>query len=257
MAKIAEVQEVRLKSIRPYEKNAKIHGEDQIEKLKRSIQEFGFVNPCLIDRDYNLIAGHGRVMAAEALGMETVPCVFVEGLSEDQRRAYILADNKLAELAEWDNVLVASELADLMQGGFDITLTGFEMDAGTVEEGVDDTYVSNIDIPHYEPSDDPVSVQDSYDLEKYNDLLKRIMDAGAEGKITREEAQFLECAACRHIVFSYKRIADYYAQASPEMQRLMEDSALVIIDVNDAIAKGYAHLQSYLDEIDERENCDG
>lgn len=89
MAKIAEVQEVSLGLIKPYENNAKIHGDYQIQKLKDSIKEFGFVNPCLIDRDYNLIAGHGRVMAAEQLGMETVPCLFIEGLTEAQRRAYI------------------------------------------------------------------------------------------------------------------------------------------------------------------------
>ena len=72
MASLGEITRVRLSDIRPYEKNAKIHGREQLEKLKASIKEFGFVNPCLIDREYNLIAGHGRVMAAEELGMETV-----------------------------------------------------------------------------------------------------------------------------------------------------------------------------------------
>ena len=253
MASLGEITRVKLSDIRPYEKNAKIHGREQLEKLKASIQEFGFVNPCLIDRDYNLIAGHGRVMAAEELGMETVPCVFVEGLTDEQRRAYILADNKLAELAEWDDVLVASELAELAEVGFDISLTGFEMQAVDLEDVEDDTYVKNVDIPHYEPSGEDVSIQDCYDLGKYQDLLERIMQAAGDGKITREECQFLESAACRHIVFNYKKIADYYASATPEMQALMEDSALVIIDVNDAIAKGFARLQSYLDEIEERE----
>lgn len=249
MASITEITQVRIADIRPYENNAKIHGREQLEKLKASIQEFGFVNPCLIDREHNLIAGHGRVMAAEELGMETVPCVFVEGLTDEQRRAYILADNKLAELAEWDNVMVASELADLEAAGFDISLTGFELGEMNVEGEPDDTYVKNIDIPHYEPSGEDVSIQDCYDLTKHDELLSRIVTAN----ITDEERDFLLCAAGRHIVFNYKRIADYYAQATPEMQRLMEDSALVIIDVNDAIAKGYARLQSYLDEIEERE----
>lgn len=249
MASITEITQVRIADIRPYENNAKIHGREQLEKLKASIKEFGFVNPCLIDRDHNLIAGHGRVMAAEELGMETVPCVFVEGLTDEQRRAYILADNKLAELAEWDNVLVASELAELEAAGFDISLTGFELGEMEVEDEPDDKYVRNVDIPHYEPSGEEVSVCDCYDLGKYEDLLAAIETAG----VTPEEREFLRHAASRHIVFNYKRIADYYAQASPEMQRLMEDSALVIIDVNDAIAKGYARLQSYLDEIEERE----
>lgn len=249
MASITEVTRVRLADIRPYENNAKIHGAEQIEKLKRSIQEFGFVNPCLIDRDYNLIAGHGRVMAAEALGMDSVPCVFVEGLTDEQRRAYILADNKLAELAEWDNVILAQELSELASEGFDVSLTGFEMQDVDMEDIEDDTYVRNVDIPHYEPSGDPVSILDCYDVDKYEDLLVGI----GEADITEAEREFLMYAASRHIVFNYKKIADYYASATPEMQRLMEDSALVIIDVNDAIAKGFARLQSYLDEIEERE----
>lgn len=127
MGKIAKVQEVTLSELRPYEKNAKIHGAGQIEKLKASIEEFGFLTPCLIDEEYNLIAGHGRVMAAKELGMETVPCVFVEGLTEAQRRAYILADNRLGELGEWDMELVMSELEELKDMDFNIELTGFDL----------------------------------------------------------------------------------------------------------------------------------
>ena len=127
MAKIADVQEVSLEKLRPYERNAKKHGANQIEKLKASILEFGFLTPCLIDNEYNLIAGHGRVMAAKELGFATVPCVFIEGLTEEQRRAYILADNRLGELGEWDMDLVLDELTELDDLGFDIELTGFEM----------------------------------------------------------------------------------------------------------------------------------
>ena len=137
MGKIAKVQEVTLSQLRPYERNAKKHGPEQIEKLKASIKEFGFLTPCLIDSDFNLIAGHGRVMAAKELGMETVPCVFVEGLTEEQRRAYILADNRLGELGEWDMELVYSELEELEDLDFDIELTGFDMpelDVGMAED---------------------------------------------------------------------------------------------------------------------------
>ena len=126
MAKIADVQEVSLEKLRPYERNAKKHGVGQIEKLKASIMEFGFLTPCLIDSDYNLIAGHGRVMAAKELGIPSVPCVFIEGLTEEQRRAYILADNRLSELGEWDMELVMGELAELDELGFDTELTGFD-----------------------------------------------------------------------------------------------------------------------------------
>ena len=127
MAKIADVQEVSLEKLRPYERNAKKHGAGQIEKLKASILEFGFLTPCLIDSDYNLIAGHGRVMAAKELGIQTVPCVFIEGLTDEQRRAYVLADNRLGELGEWDMELVLDELTELDDLGFNIELTGFDM----------------------------------------------------------------------------------------------------------------------------------
>lgn len=144
MAKIADVQEVSLKMLKPYERNAKKHGPDQVKKLKASILEFGFLTPCLIDRDYNIIAGHGRVMAAKDLGLESVPCVFIEGLTDEQRRAYILADNRLGELGEWDFDLVFDELAELDELGFDIELTGFEMPEEipeVIEDGFDEDSV--------------------------------------------------------------------------------------------------------------------
>lgn len=140
MAKIAEVQEVTTDKLRPYEHNAKKHGRDQIEKLKASIREFGFLTPCLIDREFNLIAGHGRVAAAKELGMETVPCVFIEGLTETQRRAYILADNKLGELGEWDMDIVGGELGALADQGFDVTITGFDWDEAAKIDPIEDYY---------------------------------------------------------------------------------------------------------------------
>ena len=126
MGKIAEVQEVSIDALVPYAKNAKMHGAGQIEKLKNSITEFGFITPCLIDRDNNLIAGHGRVMAAKELGMTSVPCVYVDGLTDAQRRAYILADNRLSELAEWDENIIGLELGELSEMNFDISILGFE-----------------------------------------------------------------------------------------------------------------------------------
>ena len=143
MGKIAEVQEVTLTKLIPYVNNAKIHSDDQVTKLASSIREFGFLNPVLIDRDFNIIAGHGRVMAAKKLEMDSVPCVFVEGLTEAQRKAYILADNRLGELAEWDMTLVNMELEALDDMDFDVSLTGFEMP----EIEVEDPEIIEDDIP--------------------------------------------------------------------------------------------------------------
>jgi len=128
MAKIDRVQEVSIDLLRPYERNAKIHGEEQVKQIAESIKEFGFISPCLIDKDYNIIAGHGRVMAAKRLNMEAVPCLFIEGLTEAQRKAYILADNRLTELGEWDFDKVQFELYELADMDFNIDLTGFELE---------------------------------------------------------------------------------------------------------------------------------
>ena len=144
--RIGEIQEVSVDKIKPYERNAKIHGEEQVNKIAESIKEFGFLTPCLIDKDYNLIAGHGRVMAVKKLGMDTVPCLFIEGLTEAQRRAYILADNKLGELAEWNMDLVLSELDDLVDMDFNIEITGFDFpEEIEPTEVIEDEYTEDVD----------------------------------------------------------------------------------------------------------------
>lgn len=119
-------ENVPIERLIPYENNARTHSEKQVEKIARSIEEFGFINPVLIDSDYGIIAGHGRVKGAERLGMVEVPCLFVEDLTEEQKRAYIIADNKLALDAGWDYELLQIELDELNDLDFDFTLTGFD-----------------------------------------------------------------------------------------------------------------------------------
>lgn len=134
MGNIKELQTVKIEKLKPYKNNAKIHGKKQVKKLQKSISEFGFLTPCLIDQDYNLIAGHGRVEAAKGLGIKEVPCIFIENLNETQRRAYILADNRLGELGEWDMDLVSQELQTLSDSGFNLELTGFTFDDITSDD---------------------------------------------------------------------------------------------------------------------------
>lgn len=145
MAKIGLIREVAIADLVPYERNAKTHSQEQVEKIANSIKEFGFLNPCLIDKDNNLIAGHGRVEACKLLGWQTVPCLPVEGLTEAQRRAYILADNKLTELGGWDMELVNAELTALQDMDFDIDLTGFEIELEEPQEVKEDNF--DIDAP--------------------------------------------------------------------------------------------------------------
>lgn len=140
MAQTAKLQQVPVNKLVPYERNAKTHSAEQVEKIKASIEEFGFVSPILIDGEFNIIAGHGRVLAAKELGMDKVPAVFVEGLTEAQRRAYIIADNKLTELGGWDMEMVRAELQELDGEGFDTDITGFELEAITVTEDMGSDY---------------------------------------------------------------------------------------------------------------------
>ena len=120
-------------SLIPYARNAKKHDASQVAKLAGSIREFGFNNPVLIDNDNGIIAGHGRIMAAQSLGLETVPCIRLGHLSDTQRRAYILADNRLAEIGGgWDEEMLKLELADLRELDMDFDLMGF--DASLIEE---------------------------------------------------------------------------------------------------------------------------
>lgn len=118
----------KTKSLIPYCKNARTHSASQLELIKKSIEEYGFTNPILIDEDFGVVAGHGRLAAASALGIEEVPVVVLKGLTEAQKRAYVLADNKIALEAGWDDALLISELQDLKVDGFDMSLTGFSFD---------------------------------------------------------------------------------------------------------------------------------
>ena len=109
----------------PYASNARTHSAAQIAQIAASIREFGFTNPVLVDGEQGIIAGHGRVLAARKLGMDLIPTIERAYLSETQRQAYIIADNKLAENAGWDPEMLRLELGDLKLAGFDLTLSGF------------------------------------------------------------------------------------------------------------------------------------
>lgn len=135
VVKVKRTEELKILPIDeliPYANNARTHSKEQIKKLRSSLREFGFVNPILIDKDKNIIAGHGRVEAAKEEGIKSVPCVLVEHLTEAQKKAYILADNRLALDSGWDKELLALELENLKELDFDINLTGF--DAAEIED---------------------------------------------------------------------------------------------------------------------------
>ena len=121
-----EMQLVSIDKLIPYINNARTHSPEQIKKLRASLREFGFINPVIIDKDFNVIAGHGRLLAAKEEGIKEVPCVFVDYLTEAQKKAYIIADNRMAMDAGWDEELLRVEIEALQAEAFDISLTGFD-----------------------------------------------------------------------------------------------------------------------------------
>ncbi len=126
MITTTQMQLVDINKLIPYVNNARTHSPEQITKLRSSLREFGFINPVLIDREFNVLAGHGRIAAAKEEGINEVPCVFVEHLSEAQKKAYILADNRMSLDAGWDDELLKVEMASLQEMGFDVGMTGFD-----------------------------------------------------------------------------------------------------------------------------------
>lgn len=126
MNRVSEMNLVDIDKLIPYVNNARTHSKEQINKLRASIREFGFINPVIIDRDYNVIAGHGRIMASKDEGIDKVPCVFVDYLTDAQKKAYILADNRMVLDADWDEELLKVEIESLQGADFDLNLTGFD-----------------------------------------------------------------------------------------------------------------------------------
>jgi len=139
MQTTTEMKLVSIDKLIPYVNNARTHNAEQINKLRASLREFGFINPVIIDGDYNIIAGHGRVMAAKEEHIEEVPCVFADHLTPAQKKAYILADNRMAQDAGWDEELLRIEIEALQAEAFDVGLTGFE------EQEIADLFASEDD----------------------------------------------------------------------------------------------------------------
>lgn len=128
MTQFPAYKTVSTASLVPYARNARTHSPAQVDKIAASIREFGFLNPIITDGQSGIVAGHGRVLAAQKLGLDTLPTIDAAHLTEAQKQAYVLADNRLALDAGWDNDLLKIELQGLKDWGFDISLTGFDLD---------------------------------------------------------------------------------------------------------------------------------
>ena len=161
-----EIVYKKVNELIPYINNSRTHSEEQVNQIVASINEFGFTNPLLIDEKGNIIAGHGRLMASKKLGMEEVPCIVLEGLTEAQKKAYIIADNKMALNAGWDFNLLSLELENLKELDFNLELTGFSVDE------IDGLLNTNEDI---EDND-----YEEQDLKENNTQLHKCPECGCE-----------------------------------------------------------------------------
>jgi ParB-like chromosome segregation protein Spo0J len=249
-----ELESIGVEFLIPYAGNAKLHSDEQVAQIAASIKEFGFNNPILVDGDNGIIAGHGRVMAARKLGMTLVPCIRLQHLNDAQRRAYILADNRLAETGGgWNEELLKAELDRLSQEGFDVSLVGFSSeDIEGLGGDSDDAYTRKVEAPNYEPKGEKPDLSKLYDEERTKKLIERIRKAA----IPEEEKAFLMSAAQRHTVFNFENIAEYYAHSNATVQELMEESALVIIDFGKAIELGFVTLSEGIKELYQTDNPD-
>lgn len=263
-----------IEEIKETPNNSRTHSDEQLNQIVESIKEFGFTNPCLIDETKVLIAGNGRLYAARILGMKLVPTITLEGLTEAQKRAYVIADNKIALNAGWDIQRLNLEMSWLhKQGDFNIEKLGFskteidlllnnaeqviknydqnkqkseltnnDLPAPPPEDSTNsepEKYTRKIESPVYEPklTEQPL-ITELYDTKKSDDLIKEIenADVGEDLKF------FLRQAAKRHTIFNYETIAEYYCHCTPAVQELFEKSGLVIIDFNKAIEYGFVKM---------------
>ena len=231
---------LKVKDLIPYENNPR-KNDKAVEAVANSIREFGFKVPIIIDKDNVIVAGHTRLKAAQKLGLTEVPCIVANDLSEEQVKAFRLADNRVSEFAEWDMGKLEEELRNI---NMDMMVFGF------IPEKEDETYTKKVTIPKYEPMQEQApSIDELVDFTKVDELTKEIDEADIPSDIK----DFLYAAANRHAVFDYGRIAEFYCHADAKVQDLMEKSALVIIDYDKAIEYGYTNLKMDLEELMEKD----
>jgi len=250
-----KVDRVPREDLIPYANNPKEHPEEQVNKIASSIKNYGWDQPIVVDGDGEIIKGHGRLQAAEKLGLDEVPVIWREDLTDAEAKAARIADNKTAESA-WDDELLSTEL-DVLMDMPEIEDDSLGFDDDEIDEILNDLdendsdiqYTDKIETPTYEPTqDEPPALSECYDTERYEELISAIEESDVSGELE----EFLRFAAQRHIVFDYENIAEYFAHADGDTQRLMELLTLVIVDYDQAIEQGFVNFaDSVLDGVDD------
>ena len=236
-------QQVKVYKIKSNKDNPRLIKNDKFKKLVKSIQEFPEMlklRPIVVDEDMVVLGGNMRLKASKEAGLKEVWIEIAEGLTEEQKKEFIVKDNVGFGEGEWDMLANDWDSVQLAEWGLDVWEN---QDDAIVED--DDTYIRKIVAPTYEPKNEKPEPHQLFNTDKVEELIDKIKPL----RLSNMEQAFLIYAAYRHTVFNYSKIADFYAHSSKEIQELMEDSALVIIDSNKAIENGYVRLTNDLTKI--------
>jgi hypothetical protein len=247
-----DFQTVDIDAVQPHPKNVR-HGD--IGAISQSLEAHGQYRPIVVDRRSNrILAGNHTWKSAKALGWKTISVGYIETKNDHEALRILLADNKANDLANYDEPALVDLLKDLAETdeGLEGSLyDGDDLDQLIADQGFfDDTstmYVQDMKIPQYEIVGEQPQIAELYDDNKAKEFQATIN----KSDISDDIKQFLTIATMRHIVFDYQKIAEFYPHQTPEIQKLIEQSALVIIDVDDAIANGYAQFNATITDIRE------
>lgn len=237
------VRRVRVDELRHDPGNARVHSAANLAAIRSSLERFGQQRPLVVRPDGTIIAGNGTFDAALALGWTELDVVTFDG-SDADARAFAIADNRTAELAAWNDELLSAQLEELVAEGFDAIELGFA-DWTWEPEDSENSYTRVSDLPRYEVVGERPAVQELYDETKTRELRAQIEAEDLEPDLRA----YLLAAAARHTRFDYRKAAELYPHAPPAVQRLMEDSALVIIDLDDAIQRGFVRFTEAIAEL--------
>lgn len=239
----------------PNPRNPNKHPDKQIAMLAKIIRHQGWRSPIVVsNRSGFVVKGHGRLEAAKLLQVEKVPVDRQDYATEADEWADLIADNRIAELAETDDQEIAALLKEL-DGKIDLAIAGFDEEAEKElqeqlsGQSLSDKYTHKIDAPVYEPKGEKPPIAQLVNQDRFNSLIAEIRNA----QLSKEVSSFLELAATRHLVFDYGKIAEFYCHADKPTQSLMENSALVIIDFNKAMQLGYAKMKEEISAALEQE----
>jgi len=236
-----EVKKVKISEIKTNPKNPRLIKDDKFRKLVKSIEEFPQMlelRPIVVDENNIVLGGNMRLKACIEVGLKEVYIVQANDLTEQQKDEFIVKDN--VGFGEWDWDILANEwdTDKLEDWGLDLPIN---------LKSKDEIYSTKIVSPIYEITEEKPKINELYDLTKYNELINEI----ELSNLNKDEKEFLKIGAKRHIVFNYSKIAEYYAHSNNETQNLIENSAMIIIDYNKAIEKGFVKLFNDLENLSE------